>query len=67
MITVQINEKTDEGRELMKEVHKRPRSARRVADMKDGMPEGYLTAEEWRDRCKKNISEIFRKHDEGTL
>ena len=31
------------------------------------LPEGYITAEEWRTRCKKNISEIFRKYAHGLL
>ena len=30
-------------------------------------PEGYMTADEWRARCKKNIAEIFRKHEHGLL
>ena len=31
------------------------------------IPEGYMTAEEWRIRCRKNISEIFRKYEQGVL
>jgi hypothetical protein len=67
MITVQIDDSTLEGQELMAEVHKRPASAHRVYHYRNGKPEGYLTAEEWRDKCKRNISEIFRKHEQGLL
>jgi len=35
--------------------------------LNDAVPQGYMTAEEWRGRCKKNISEIFRKHEQGVL
>ena len=35
--------------------------------LNDAIPQGYMTAEEWRGRCKKNISEIFRKHEQGVL
>ena len=30
-------------------------------------PKGYMTAEEWRSKCRKNISEIFRKHEQDIL
>ena len=68
MITILIDENTDEGRELMQEIHKRPHSAHRVQNMeRNSISDEYLTAEEWRDNCKKNISELFRRHEESTL
>jgi hypothetical protein len=33
----------------------------------DVMPKGFITAEEWRIRCKKNISDIFKKYEQGNL
>ena len=68
MVTVEIDNRTPEGRDLLIEINKRPYAARRIYDGKqDGIPKGYMTAEEWRVRCKKNISEIFRKYEHGLL
>ena len=68
MVTVEINERTPEGKELLIEIHKRPNAVRKVYTKKQNeVPKGYMTSEEWRTRCKKNISEIFRKHEEGLL
>jgi len=68
MVTIEIDERTSDGKELLMEIHNRPYAVRRIYDRKqDGIPEGYITAEEWRIRCKKNISEIFRKHEHGLL
>ena len=33
----------------------------------NGVPCGYMTSDEWLARSKKNISEIFRKHEQGLL
>ena len=68
MVTVEIDDKTVEGKELLMEIHKRPNAIRSVYTEKlNGVPEGYMTADEWRIRCKNNISEIFRKHEHGLL
>ena len=40
---------------------------KRYIPMNDTVPQGFMTAEEWRGRCRKNISEIFRKHEQGIL
>jgi len=34
---------------------------------RDEIPCGYITAEEWLIRSKKNISGIFRKYEQGLL
>ena len=68
MITVEIDEKTQEGKELLVEIHKRSNAIRKVfAREHNGIPEGYMTADEWRSHCKRNISEIFRKYEQGLL
>jgi len=69
MVTVEIDDRTSEGKELLMEIHKRPYAVRRIYDGKQGgiIPEGYMTAEEWRVRCRKNISGIFRKYEHGLL
>ena len=68
MITVEIDDKTPEGKELLIEIHKRSNAIRKVLARKhNGVPEGYMTADEWRNHCKKNISEIFRKCEHGLL
>ena len=53
MVTVEIDVK---DKRVLTEIRKR-----------SNVPEGYMTAEEWRTRCKKNISEIFRKNSHGLL
>jgi len=66
MVTVEIDDKTAEGKELLMKIRKYPNAARRVYTGKlNGIPEGYMTADEWRTRCKGNISEIFRKYEQG--
>ena len=68
MVTVEIDESTLEGKELLLEIQKRTNSVRPFkAEKLNGVSEGYITAEEWLLRCKKNISEIFRKHEQGLL
>jgi len=60
MFTEEIEEQTLECKEL----HKRPII---FAHSRDEVPNGYITAEEWLTRSKKNISEIFRKYEQGLL
>ena len=68
MVTVDIDDRTPVGKELLVEIHKRSNAVLRIYTKKpDIMPEGYMTAEEWHVRCKKNISEIFRKYEHGVL
>ena len=60
MITVEIDDKTPEGKELLIEINKRSNVIRKVFKRnQNGVPGGYMTAEEWRSRCRKNISEIY--------
>ena len=35
--------------------------------IQNGVPNGYVTAEEWLTQSKKNISEIFEKYEKGIL
>ena len=66
MITVEIDDKTPEGKELLIEINKRSNVIRKVFTRnQNGVPEGYMNAQEWRSRCRKNISEIFRKNEHG--
>ena len=68
MVTVEIDDKIAEGEELLIEIKKRPNAVRRISAGKQNIaPNGYMTAEEWRSRCRKNISEIFSKHGQGLL
>ncbi len=67
MIKFEIDENTAEGRELIKTIHKHPRSARRIPIIKNGIPKGYLTAEEWKDETLKMVDEVFDKHEKGLL
>jgi hypothetical protein len=60
MLTVEIDEQILDCKEL----HKRPKI---YTQSRDEVPCGYITAEEWLIRSKKNISEIFRKHEKGLL
>ena len=38
-----------------------------AAKNRSEVPCGYITADEWLTRSKKNISEIFRKYEQGIL
>ena len=68
MLTVEIDEQTPDGKELLIEIHKRSNAVREIYTQKrNEVPRGYMTAEEWLSRSKKNISEIFRKHEQGLL
>jgi len=68
MLTVEIDEQTPDGKELLIEIHKRHNAVRKIyTHNRDGIPYGYMTADEWLSRSKKNISEIFRKHEQGLL
>ena len=60
MFTVEIEEKTLDCKELHTRTKKYTKS-------RDEVPDGYITAEEWLTRSKKNISEIFRKYEQGLL
>jgi hypothetical protein len=60
MFTVEIEEQTFDSKELLK----RPKV---YTQIRDEVPCGYITAEEWLTRSKKNISEIFRKYEQGLL
>ena len=57
MVTLELDTKASEGKIIYKQSNA----------VLDRIPEGYMTAEEWRIRCKKNISEIFRKYEQGIL
>ena len=60
MLTVEIEEQILDCKEL----HTRPKI---YSQSRDEIPDGYITAEEWLTRSKKNISEIFRKYEKGLL
>ena len=62
MITVKIDDKTPEGKELLIEIHKRSNAIRKVFARKhNGTPQEYMTADEWRSHCKK----IYLKFSEN--
>lgn len=67
MITIQIDNSKQEGLELMQEIHKHPESVHRIHNVQNGKPEGYLTAEEWRDQCLAMVDDLFDKHEQGLL
>ena len=60
MLTVEIDEQILDSKELSK----RPKL---YAQTLDEVPCGYITAEEWLIRSKKNISDVFRKYEQGLL
>ena len=60
MFTEEIEEQTLDCKEL----YTRPKIC---TQSRDEVPVGYITAEEWLTRTKKNISEIFRKYEQGLL
>ena len=60
MLTTEIKEQTLDSKEL---VHKFTDVARKIyAQNRIEVPCGYMTAEEWLLRSKKNISEIFSNY-----
>ena len=64
MLKVEIDELTPNGNELLIEIHKRHNAVRKIYIQNRDV---YMTADEWLSRSKKNISEIFRKHEQGLI
>ena len=60
MLTVKIDEQAIDSKELSK----RPKV---YAQTRDEVPCGYITAKEWLTRSKENISDVFRKYEQGLL
>jgi len=60
MHTVEIDEQTLDSKEL----REHPKV---YAQTRDEVPCGYITAEEWLTRSKKNIADVFRKYEQGLL
>lgn len=58
----EINENTVEGRAIIREINKHPHIARRIAKMENGIPEGYLSAEEWKEQALQMADEVFDEY-----
>ena len=68
MISVELKEQNIHGKGMFVEMPKHNNTFRSNSSKKiNKIPEGYMTADEWAVRCKKNITEIFRKHEQGLL
>jgi hypothetical protein len=68
MLTIEIDNRTREVNDLLTRINKQSDTVQNsYPEQQNIIPEGYMTADEWRTRCKKNISEIFRKYEQGIL
>jgi len=68
MVTLKISENILDNKELLMGVDKQFNTVQKHNSSNyNSIPEGYMTAEEWRSNCKKNISEIYRKYEQGLL
>ena len=60
MITVEINDKSPTGQRLIKDLRHHKRVVNFVEH--NGVPEGYLTGEEFVNECKSFVTEYYQKN-----
>lgn len=62
-VNVRINSKTPRGKQLLKELKRYPETVKFDNPAESGIvPEGYVTAEEFRERVKKKIMESCKEN-----
>ncbi len=62
-VTVKINSETPTGKRLIRELRKHPKTVEfENSNSSDGIPEGYITLEEFRVLAKERIFDKIKQH-----